>query len=276
MDAQQAVERAFQNLTLWRNLPKYQLERRADIFFSLYLKEIVESKLNESGKNIELLPVIIPEFPLRHGKANHTVNVDYVMFSKTLATVYLIEFKTDMGSLREEQFEYLFQAKAIVEGNDGEQSGFKKIVKDLCSVFGATSDKQKYFHLFNLLESEELGLISMSPAIKEKLYSERKQGVGALIESIQVTKDITSCEIIFLQPARFSAEEIQAVKKYDLNTVKQITFGNVVNCLKMLDSPFAEIFARYVGAWTPLHDGDMSYCAGARTPKTIDDVLKSL
>ncbi len=275
MNAQQAVEKLFQNLTLWRNLPKYQLERRADIFFSLYLKEILETKFCADGNKVELSPVIIPEFPLRHGDEHHTVNVDYVMFSKSLSTVYLIEFKTDMGSLRDEQFEYLFKAKKGIENHDSSSdSGFKGILKDLCKVFKATGDKQKYFHLFHQLE--ELGFVSMSSGIREKLYSGRNQGVNSLIDDIKVVKDSASCEIVMLQPARFTDVEMAKVRNYDLRAVNQISFADAVNCLTELKSPFAEIFARYVGAWAPLHDGDTSYRAGARTPEKIDDELLSL
>lgn len=275
MDAQQAVEKIFQNLTQWRNLPKYQLERRADIFFSLYLKEILETKFSADGNKVELSPVIIPEFPLRHGNEHHTVNVDYVMFSKSLSKVYLIEFKTDMGSLRDEQFEYLFKAKKGIENHDGmEGNGFMGILKDLCKVFKATGDKQKYFHLFHQLK--ELGLVSKLSDIGDKLYSKNAQGVSALIEKIDIMKDITSCEIIFLQPAKYTNEEMAKVKNYDLKAVKQITFEDVVSCLIDIKSPFADIFARYVSAWAPRHDGDTSYCAGSRTPDKIAEELHEL
>lgn len=270
MNHTEAVEKVFQNLTLWRNLPKYQLERRADIFFSLYLKEILETSLGVEGKKVELAPVIIPEFPLRHGNEHHTVNVDFVMFSKTFSTIYLIELKTDMGSLRGEQFEYLFKAKSRIEAD----YGFKGILEDLRAVLSATGDKPKYFHLFHLLE--ELGFVSMPSGIRDKLYSGRKQGLTSLIEDIEIVRDMTSCEIVMLQPARFTQEEIERVKVYDLKAVKQITFADVVSCLTELKSPFADNFARYVGAWAPRYDGDTSYCAGARIPEKINEELKVL
>lgn|GEM_PF-572032 len=276
MDHTEELEKIFQNLTRWRNLPKYQLERRADIFFSLYLKEIMEEKLTTDSNRVELLSVIIPEFPLRHGNEHHTVNVDYVMFSKSLSTVYLIEFKTDMGSLRDEQFEYLFKAKKNIEEAGG---GFQSILTDLRRVFKATGDKQKYFHLFHLLASKELGLISMSPEIMEKLYSDNRQGVSRLIEEgiePMKEKDITSCEIVMLQPSRFTDEEMAKVRSYDLSAINQISFEDVVNCLRKLKSSFADIFARYVAAWAPQKYGDTSYCAGARSPEAIDKELCAL
>jgi hypothetical protein len=35
----------FDRLDAWRHFPNYQLERRADIFFALYLPEVLESTL---------------------------------------------------------------------------------------------------------------------------------------------------------------------------------------------------------------------------------------
>jgi hypothetical protein len=34
----------FDNMDVWRHLPAYQLERRADIFFSIYLSDLLASK----------------------------------------------------------------------------------------------------------------------------------------------------------------------------------------------------------------------------------------
>ncbi len=51
----------FNLLDDWRTLPAYQLERRADIFFAIYLDKILEK---HKGVKINL---IIPEFPVRLG-----------------------------------------------------------------------------------------------------------------------------------------------------------------------------------------------------------------
>ena len=34
----------FDNMDSWRHLPAYQLERRADIFFSIYLSDLLRDK----------------------------------------------------------------------------------------------------------------------------------------------------------------------------------------------------------------------------------------
>ncbi len=39
------IDTLFNRMDAWRHLPNYQLERRADLFFSLYLPEVLEAKL---------------------------------------------------------------------------------------------------------------------------------------------------------------------------------------------------------------------------------------
>ena len=64
----------------------------------------------------EIHPVVIPEFPLRRktSKAgeNQSKNVDYVAFSENMDVFYLVELKTDMGSIVREQEDYLLEARS--------------------------------------------------------------------------------------------------------------------------------------------------------------------
>ena len=39
------IDKLFDCMDAWRHLPNYQLERRAGLFFSLYLTEALEAKL---------------------------------------------------------------------------------------------------------------------------------------------------------------------------------------------------------------------------------------
>ena len=72
------IDQLFDNLDAWRHLPSYQLERRADAFFSIYLARILETKY---GEEIEGL---IPEFPVRIGtlqpdlETNQSFKIDYL------------------------------------------------------------------------------------------------------------------------------------------------------------------------------------------------------
>jgi hypothetical protein len=280
MDSHQATGKIFNNLTMWRNLPKYQLERRADIFFSLYLKEILEAKFSSDGNHVELSPVIIPEFPIQQGVQHHTANVDYVMFSENLKTVYLIEFKTDMGSFRSEQYEYLVRAKKKIQ-----DQGFKKIVEELWSVFKATDDKQKYFHLFKQLK--DIGLFELPFGLKEFVFPKVKRGLTDLIdwhkEKLKCSS-INHVVLVFLQPA-YSENQKQEnelkklLKDFDLpenlNDISIITFEDVCGRLTTLQDSFAGLFASYIQAWTQRDENNQLYQAGARTPETIAaDIIK--
>ena len=51
----------FDMLDTWRHFPKYQLERRADLYFALFLPDILESHYG-----VKFNREVIPEFPLRH------------------------------------------------------------------------------------------------------------------------------------------------------------------------------------------------------------------
>jgi len=289
MDSHQALCSIFNKLTLWRNLPKYQLERRVDIFFSLYLQDILEARL----KPITLLADMIPEFPIKKTPSrqvddehqpdvnttsqnkeddNHlTVNIDYVMFSNDLKTVYLIEFKTDMGSNRREQFEYLKLAKSRIE-----KHGVSRILEELVTVFRNTvgkGSKGKYLHLFLMLS--KLGLVSNLDGIQEKLAkASSAHGVTKLIDAIQISEtanQITSAEIVFLQPEPFKAEDI---RKFNLEDVICIPFSHlsdfcVINHLRSKSSDlFAHQFADYIEIW--------SAEAGREAPQSVAESAKVL
>ena len=57
------LNKLFETLDDWRNLPAYQLERRADVFFAIYLDEIIKGKFNdlilESVISIETAELLI-------------------------------------------------------------------------------------------------------------------------------------------------------------------------------------------------------------------------
>ncbi|RFF29409.1 hypothetical protein [Wenzhouxiangella sediminis] len=144
------IDQLFAKLDKWRNLPTYQLERRADIFFSLYLREVLEVR---TGLNIH--ETLIPEFPL-HKKTldsekgnNQSFRADYLAFSSDLNKVWLVELKTDGGSTRLSQNDYLKQAK---------NAGFNALLKGLIRVISASSSKRKYLHL--LKDLERVGVIA--------------------------------------------------------------------------------------------------------------------
>ncbi|HPD48392.1 MAG TPA: hypothetical protein P5279_17685 [Anaerohalosphaeraceae bacterium] len=67
----QLISQLFDRMDAWRHLPNYQLERRADLFFSLYLPSVLESKFG-----VPVSPIVIPEFPVRIGTIYPNIPTD--------------------------------------------------------------------------------------------------------------------------------------------------------------------------------------------------------
>lgn len=68
----------FDLLTDWRQLPAYQLERRADIFFALYLEDLLTyCGYFAAGDQL----TVIPEFPAKQEHMNLSDRIDYMVAS---------------------------------------------------------------------------------------------------------------------------------------------------------------------------------------------------
>jgi hypothetical protein len=163
------IENVFDRLDAWRHLPAYQLERRADIFFSRYLIGVLSEI---TGDDLE--EEIIPEFPIKRDliwpgrRSNQSVKVDYVVTAKNRKTVYFVELKTDTVSRREQQDTYdtyLQRAKEI---------GLRAILERLKDILLRTSAHQKYHHLVAACES--LSFWSVPENIESFLYQSTRKG----------------------------------------------------------------------------------------------------
>jgi len=144
------IDKLFNYLDEFRQLPAYQLERRADIFFALYLKEILENHFPEV-----IIDSFIPEFPIKiesitsgGNSSNLSNKVDYLAVSIESKKIFLVELKTDTTSLRTPQHEYLINAK---------KKGLTPILQDLNKINKASRHKAKYAVLFQYLK--EINLI---------------------------------------------------------------------------------------------------------------------
>lgn len=125
-----SIDRLFNLLDEWRELPAYQLERRADIFFALHLEEILGAKIN----------LIIPEFPVKKKETHQSFKIDYVAI--TANKVYFIELKTDNNSRNKEQDKYLEEAKL---------KNVKKLIDEILEISSRTKAKNKYKKLLSLI-----------------------------------------------------------------------------------------------------------------------------
>lgn len=197
------IEIIFKLLEKWRKFPKYQLERRLDIFFALYLPEILKKVPNI---NIEVTHNdIIPEFPLKKNNSCSSTNVDYAIFSNENGKIklYLLELKTDMNSIDNEQITYYKKAK---------EKGFLQILTDIIKIQKKSSQWKKYDNLLEYIKNN-YGIIRNTTSIG----SQKRKNWEIVKESI-----IEEIEIIYLVP-----KEDERIRQY-----KIITFENVINIIK--------------------------------------------
>lgn len=142
------INQLFNNLDAWRHLPAYQLERRADIFFSLYLAEVLRG---HTGLGLVGELIIIPEFPCHHktvhGKGtNHSFKIDYLVACADGQGACFVELKTDNGSISAEQIGNMVSACNV------ELGGVGALAKGLEVMCKASNAKGKYKQLLKQTE----------------------------------------------------------------------------------------------------------------------------
>lgn len=183
---QSEIDILFNHLDKWRLLPAYQLERRADIFFAIYLPQILKHKLD----NQEILK-IIPEFPVRIGSIypeipiNKSFKIDYMVISEK--KVLLVELKTENSSRRIKQDEYLIKA---LEAN------IQILIEGLIQIYEATSSKVKYKRLMS--EFKEIGWVK----------EENKKWIN--------TSKNKKIEIVYIQPEKNNNGDDKSVICFDM------------------------------------------------------------
>lgn len=221
------LNRVFQNLDRWRHLPAYQLERRADIFFSLYLKDVVEDFLETP-----LEDAIIPELPLKRdiiwpeSASNQSVKVDYALFSQDREVVYFVELKTDAGSRRDNQDHYLERAAEL---------GFAPFVEGIRDILQYTTAHQKYHHLARMLG--ELGFLALPEELEDLIYPRPQRGLTKMLEQITVTDLRPRIEVIYLQPEQTPGNRC-------------IDFGLFASHVEKHEDDLSRLFAAYLRRWT--------------------------
>ena len=171
------IETLFSNLDKWRHFAGYPLEARVDAVVGLFLSRIIEDCRKVKGG---MRSQVIPQFPLKQPSDNRSDKVDFFALSKDGGRAFLVEVKTDMGSRRDEQYDYLKEAK---------EKGMRGLICDLKEVAKAKNNKQnrqKYFHILHALS--EIGLIELPRGLEDKMYAERSHGVYDLIDEITLSE----------------------------------------------------------------------------------------
>ena len=223
----------FELLNRWRHLPFYSLETRAAPFFAVFLRDVLSETLN-----VEIHETVIPEFPLRIGSLytdeergelhpkpgrNQSYNVDYVAFAKDKSTAYLVELKTDMGSKRSKQDDYLCKARDI------EFAGLVEGVRELAKVKRRRNKRRKYFHLLHLLFAPGASLLT-TPVDKLEID----------------TTSFRKTKVVFIQPKPDPKPRTNSSTAYNF---KYVYFDEVANIVET-KGELGKQFARCVRQWT--------------------------
>lgn len=212
------LTKLFGLLTDWRTLPAYQLERRADIFFALYLEDLL--KYCNYFAADEVL-TIIPEFPAKHAGSHQSDRIDYMVCSER--KVVYVELKTDNHSIRSEQAEYLYGIQ---------QRALKDVLDDIITIYRATTARTKYRKLIEKLDR-------WIEYRETRFVEERctlRYGEIAKVESV---------EVVYVLPVP------QPIKS-DRYEHKQICFDSLVGMLRLpkyANDPIARAFADALATW---------------------------
>jgi len=220
------VESAFDLLDKWRHLPSYQLERRADIFFAVYLPEFLSDHLG-----LKINPLVIPEFPVKievEEGANPIFasnKIDYLAIAQNQSCALFIELKTDCGSRRDGQDAYLVSAQ---------KKGLSALLADIIEIAQKSSAKQKYAQL--ILLAAALGLIDAPPELAARAKVPNARGLGAEFRKTKPSVHAAMpIKILYLQPTGDSGNVI--------------TFAAFAKWLKTKKDPIADRFGQSLLQW---------------------------
>lgn len=239
------IDALFDRMDAWRHLPNYQLERRADLFFSLYLSEVLEATLG-----FPVADQIIPEFPVRIGTIypdipiNKSYKIDYVAMSVDADKAILVELKTEGESRRDNQDKYLLASREV---------GFHALLAGVLDIFRATSAKRKYFALLEHLES--MGLLQIPMAMKDVMSRPGLRGATEESRGITITTDATECIIVYVQP-NGDGDDI-------------ISFEDFRAIVQKHDDPVSQRFAQSISEWASVKAGETR---SSNRPDARDDL----
>ena len=232
------IAAVFDRMDAWRHLPKYQLERRSDLFFSLYLPEVLEAKLD--------FPVdhrVVPEFPVRKAtihaylRGDDCCNIDYLALSATGSESVFVELKTDQASRRVQQDDYLLKAQQV---------GLPALLKGICSIFRATTKpyRPKWFALIRHLE--EIGLLQIPVGLNDIMAGQSHRGAPAASTEVVITAPTAEPHIVYVQPQVAGDGE---------GDVVAISFREYAEVVARHSDPVSQRFAKSLLEWAGVPAG---------------------
>ena len=199
----------FTRMDNWRHLPSYQLERRSDLFFSLYLPEVLTEKLFTVRKEL------IPEFPIRIGtinenklESNQSTKIDYFALSSDGYTAILIELKTDHASITNEQTRNLLSSS---------KKDFVDLLKGVIQIFksGNLNSIRRRKYLYLLEQLDNLEQISMPPELKQIISNNTLHGITKASEGLKIISKVNKTIPVYIVPFKNIVTD---------NDIKIITF----------------------------------------------------
>jgi hypothetical protein len=156
-------KKVLETLNLNKEFPKYQLERRIDIYFNIFLPDIIKAVY---GLQYEV-NLIIPELPIKKENSNQSINIDYFCFCENTRTAFLIELKTDSGSCRVDQVSEYIRFR---------RDRFPDLLDSIMEIRTASKHKNKYDKLLVMLKGK---IGSQTPV--EILYLAPRAGINKLL-----------------------------------------------------------------------------------------------
>ena len=235
-ESMKTIDNIFDRMDRWRHLPSYQLERRADLYFALYLSEVLKRYLG-----ISIKADIIPEFPIRiatisdGADGDKSYKADYLALSENSRTAILVELKTEMHSLNDKQKEYLMAARDVP---------FCMLLEGIKQIFRATTLKRKYYYLLEHLEN--LGQLTIPQKMKSIIARPVLQGIAKETDNIEITKREIETIIVFIQPDLDPKKE---------NPGKTITFEQFRSVVEEYTDPISQRFACSLKEWVDVKAG---------------------
>lgn len=183
------IEEYFNLLEEWKKFPAYKLETRIDSFVGFVLPNVLEDLQGLKTRDI------IPELPIRIGTvhphhndkpfAERSYKVDFFIRTECGQNIF-IEFKSDSGSRREKQDEYLRLSREVK---------MNAILEGILKIYKVTTYKKKYTVLLEKLV--ESGLLKHT---------------NGYYESCLDSEDI---RILYVQPRVLPGDEDKEVITFD-------------------------------------------------------------
>lgn len=237
----------------WRHLPAYQLERRVDVLFGMFLPKVIEKAFGVCVDDV------IPEFPLHKAlltdepcdpskaSSHHSVNVDFAVFGHRgeVKRLLLVELKTDTESLNDKQLKNMKTAQCARSS---------KLLQGVISAAQHSQSKRKYAHLiWRLLELECLKLDNRAEFTNLCLEKDCT-GLKPMYEKLRVGEDwCDACvEVVVISP-----EESNKLERY--RRFNAMTFAQFADTLSITYKPFVpedvRAFIAHVTNWARVRAG---------------------